>query len=488
MAIICLDYNQNDTEVYMASNIGKTLNFIQSLEENEQYEKAVEELLKLHESVGDNLEIVKNLAMDYEVLKNTDEAIKWWEKYKTIDANDTISYSQLADLYFERNKYQYYMNRAHIKVIEQKISQAADDFKKAINNTDNEQDSSKARFMLAVMYEAMQKHTDAIQEYLRLLETEESLNIYQRLVELYKLESDEDAIGLLETAIEKFPEEVSFKEDIANLYYKAGDLENALKYAQDDLTKAKIYLEKQENDAALEILNNVKVNKENAVKYHSLWAEYNYNLSEYEKALESLSELEKSAPNYPLLYQMRAMIYEAKNDEYMSHLCWAKCYELKGQVDLTVDELLLAHHAKPQDERAIMSLINVYTRQNDNNSVIEFCEKLYNLDNKNTFALKKLAEFYAGHGENSVALDFYEKLYVCDKSNMPNLKLLAQAYEKVRDVENAKKAWQKYLERAPIGDETEEIKRKLQILEKTEALPEQSEGFLDKILGFFSKR
>lgn len=471
----------------MAGNIGKTLNFIQTLEENEQYEKAVDELLKLYQSVGDNLEIVKNLAMDYEVLKKTDDAIFWWEKYKTIDANDTISYSQLADLYYDKDRYQYYMNRAHIKVIEQKISQAADDFKKALSTAENEAATSKARFMLAVMYEAMKKNTDAIQEYLRLLETEESLNIYQRLVELYKLESDEDAIGLLETAIEKFPEETTFKEDIANLYYKTGDLQNALKYAQNDLTKAKIYLEKQENDEALKILNNAKVNKENAVKYHSLWAEYNYNLKEYDKALENLAELEKVAPNYPVLFQMRAMIYEAKNDEYMSHLCWAKCYELKGQVDLTVDELLLAHHSKPDDERAIMSLINVYTRQNDNNSVIEFCEKLHKLDEKNTFALKKLAEFYAGHGENLVALDFYEKLYVCDKSNMQNLKLLAQAYEKVRDAENAKKAWQKYLERAPIGEETESIKKKLQILENSDMAPEDSEGFLDKLLGFFRR-
>ena len=189
----------------MSNNIGKTLSIIQSLEENEQYEKAVEELLKLNEAVPDNIEIVKNLAMDYEVLKNADEAIFWWEKYKSLDANDTISYFQLVDLYADKDKFQYYMNRAHIKVIEGKNGQAADDFKKAINKSKDEAETSKARFMLAVMYESMQKNTEAIQEYLRLLEYEDNLNIYQRLVELYKLESDEDAIGLLEDAIEKFP-------------------------------------------------------------------------------------------------------------------------------------------------------------------------------------------------------------------------------------------------------------------------------------------
>ncbi|MBQ2871878.1 hypothetical protein IJE86_09260 [bacterium] len=470
----------------MSNNIGKTLSIIQSLEENEQYEKAVEELLKLNEAVPDNIEIVKNLAMDYEVLKNADEAIFWWEKYKSLDANDTISYFQLVDLYADKDKFQYYMNRAHIKVIEGKNGQAADDFKKAINNSKDEAETSKARFMLAVMYESMQKNTEAIQEYLRLLEYEDNLNIYQRLVELYKLESDEDAIGLLEDAIEKFPNENELKEEIAKLYYKIGDFEKTLKYAQNDLTKAKVYLEKQDNEKAFEILSNAKISEENAIRYHSLWAEYNYNLSEYDKALENLSNLEKVSPNSPVLYQMRALIYEAQNNEYIAHLCWAKCYELKGQVDLTIDELLLAHQANPQDERAILSLINVYTHQNDNHSVIEFCEKLHKIDDKNTFALKKLAEFYQNHGENEMALDFYEKLYVVDKSNVANLKLLAVAYEKARDIDNATKAWQKYLEKAPMSEDTEQIKRKLEVLEKSEASVVSSEGFLEKLIGFFS--
>lgn len=467
-------------------NIASKIKEIEALEQNEQYEKAVEELLKLDEIMPNNLEIVKNLAMDYEVLKNDDEAIFWWEKYKSIDANDTISYFQLIDLYLERDKYQYYMNRAHIKIIEKKNGQAVDDFKKAINNAQDEKEISKARFMLAVMYESLQKNTEAIQEYLRLIETEENLNIYNRLIELYKQESDEDAIGLLEVVIEKFPQEIELKEDLAKLYYKTGDLEKTLKYAQNELTKAKVYLEEQKNDEALKILQEVKVNDENAIKYHSLWAEYNYNLNEFDKAFENLNHLEKVAPNLPLLYQMRAMIYEAKNDEYMSHLCWAKCYELKGQVDLTIDELLLAHNSNPKDEKAIMSLINVYTHQNDNHSVIEFCEKLYNIDENNSFAIKKLAQFYQGHGEHKMALDFYEKLYVLDKSNTQNLKLLAQAYENVKDGDNAKKAWTKYLERAPLSEETENIKRKLQSLDDLE--PDAAEGFLDKLISFFSKK
>ena len=87
-----------------------------------------------------------------------------------------------------------------------------------------------------------------------------------------------------------------------------------------------------------------------------------------------------------------------------------------------------------------------------------------------------------------MAVDFYEKLYVADKSNMNNLKVLAEVYEKIKDVESAKKAWEKYLQRAPIGEETEKIKQKLANMNSNDYMGESSQGFLDKILGFFTKK
>ena len=469
-------------------DIVKTLNLVEKLEENEEYEKAIEELLKIHSISPNNIEIIKNLAMNYQVLNDNENAIIWWENYKKLEPNELISYFQLTDLYIDSDKHKYYLNRAQIKVIEQKLTQAVDDFKKSIANAQSEEDATNVRFLLAVVYEALNKQTDAINEYLRILEHEKSSSIYYRLAELYKSESDEDAINLLEQAILDFPDEVPMKEMLAKLYYKSGNLESALKYAQDDLTKVKVYLEKQDNVQAMEILNTCKITKDNAIQYHSLMAEYHYNNEKFDKAFESLDELEKINPNYPLLYQMRALIFEAKNSELDAHLCWAKCYELKGEVELSIDELLLAHNSNPKNEKVIMMLINIYDRQNDYNSVIEFCEKLYKIDENNTFAIKKLAEFYNSHGEFDVAVDFYEKLYVADKSNMNNLKALAEVYEKIKDVESAKKAWEKYLQRAPIGEETEKIKQKLANMNSNDYMGESSQGFLDKILGFFTKK
>ena len=81
----------------MSNNIGKTLSIIQSLEENEQYEKAVEELLKLNEAVPDNIEIVKNLAMDYEVLKNADPKTQRKAALKLLLALEEKSFDSTND-------------------------------------------------------------------------------------------------------------------------------------------------------------------------------------------------------------------------------------------------------------------------------------------------------------------------------------------------------------------------------------------------------
>ena len=54
-------------------DVVKTLNLVERLEENEEYEKAIEELLKINSISPNNIEIVKNLAMDYQVLKDSEK-------------------------------------------------------------------------------------------------------------------------------------------------------------------------------------------------------------------------------------------------------------------------------------------------------------------------------------------------------------------------------------------------------------------------------
>lgn len=478
---------------FMSKNAHSILMKVQELENNELYEEAVKELEKVADKFSDDAEFVKTLAMDYEVLNRPEDAIIYWEKYKKLAPNEPISYSQLIDLYFTKDKFEYYCNRAKLKIIEQKPAQAIDDYKKAIANTDNQENISDTRLLLGVLYEALGKTTNAIDEYLRLTDVEDDIDIYYRLINLYQKEGNNELLHFMHTAIQKFPDEVEFKEITAKLYHKSGDLDKALKYAQSDLLKTKIYLEQNKNDKAFEFLKNYNISNKKSdelINYYSLMAEYYYNLDEYDKAFTQLNEIEKLAPNNLLLHQMRAILYEAEKKEFQSHLSWAKYYELRGENQLVNDELLNAHSIEPQNIDIIKKLIKNYENLNDKHAALEFCEKLYKIDEKDFSVLRKLGEFYFAEGEYSVAVNFLEKLYVLNKSDYKNLKLLADAYEKIKDFESAKQALEKYVSLAPVGTETEIIKNKISKMgtPNYQESSSCSDGFLDKIITFFTKQ
>ena len=63
---------------------------------------------------------------------------------------------------------------------------------------------------------------------------------------------------------------------------------------------------------------------------------------------------------------------------------------------------------------------------------------------------------------------------------------LAKHAESNKRIDDAIDYYQKYLKFAPSSDEKEEIKRKLDLLSTGEMV--DSDGFLDKIIGFFTKR
>lgn len=470
------------------AEVSKLINIAQALEDSEQYDKAIVELSKAHSIEPNNTDVIQMIAHNYQILKKDDEALGWWEKFVYIEPNNPVIYDQLIDLYFSRNKFKYYMSRAKLKIIEQKNSQAISDLKKAISNTIEPNEIVEARLMLATLFEAASKPMEAIDEYVRILDVKDSVSIYYRLAELYQLEDDYDAIAILERGLEAHPDEEGFKEMLAQLYLKTNQPDKALKYVQNDLTRAKIYLSQGENERALEILKPAAVSKGNEAEYHALIAEYYFNKNEWDKAQEEIEKFLKSDPKSPLPYQMKALIAEAQNKDFEAHINWAKYYEMRGKTDVALDELHHAHLINSQDAGLIRRIIAVYRNLNDYHSIVEFSEKLYKIDDKDTDALRTLGEFYAKEGEYSSAVEYFEKLYVLKKGDLNNLKSLADAYEKSRDWENAKKAWEKYLSLAPMSPETDKIKSRLEKMDGQQTPDDSSEGFFEKIFSLFAKK
>ena len=110
----------------------------QMLIDNEQYENAYEILEKSYEKSKDDAEYLEKIALLAKTLEKKEDAEKYWEELVKVDPNSLVAYSELLDIYADSNKYKYYITRAKYKILNQKVSQSIDDYKKAIDSTTDE--------------------------------------------------------------------------------------------------------------------------------------------------------------------------------------------------------------------------------------------------------------------------------------------------------------------------------------------------------------
>ena len=98
----------------------------------------------------------------------------------------------------------------------------------------------------------------------------------------------------METAIENFPEDDDFKENLAKLYYKTGDLEKALQYAQD-----KHYLRPNMNiDLIVDFITNYvqqhhNLDTENSSEYGNRISEISFTFLRGMMSTETISRYEE---------------------------------------------------------------------------------------------------------------------------------------------------------------------------------------------------
>ena len=202
-------------------------------------------------------------------------------------------------------------------------------------------------------------------------------------------------------------------EPLAKYYSKTNNPQKALELTHDDLLKARSLMELDRNEEAIELLESVHDKYKKNPTYCTLIAQYYYQTGELDTAMEKVDEFAKYAPNSPLIYQMRALIYEKKGDELNEHLNWAKYNSLKGDSDVAMNEYMIAHQI---DEKNIdvVKIIAETLDKTDKNRSIEFYEKLLDLDPKNKRALQKLAEFNESIGNYVIMMDYMDRLKEID--------------------------------------------------------------------------
>lgn len=465
-----------------------SLQTAEQFEENEQYTEALEEYKRLYEKNPKDLSLLERLGHISILLNNKEDAATYYSRILESDATNMLAYEQLMDIYSEIDRYKYYTYRGNLHKVEHKLEHAINDYRKAVNAAQEDEDIMNARFVLGTLLEEVEDNMKAIDEYLKVIEYDNAYEeVYTRLANLYlKEKATPSAIDILERARKNGFDTTNIKEQLADIYLRAGDAENAYNITSDELTKVKCLLDMGKSDDAIKKLNDMEEQYSHIAQYHSLKAQYYYMIHEFDKALECVTEFDKAEPNSPLTYQMRALIYEDKKDDYNAHLNWGKFNLVRSDKDVAINEFLNAYQLKNDDIDLLNTLAVLLEESGDRNHAMEFYERISKLDENDRKALEKLADFRESIGDYGMQAEYLLKLYRLDKRNSKVVKQLGDAYSKIHNKPAAIECYEKYLEIGKGEPDYEKVQKKLEKLSASGM--EEDAGLLDKIIGWFSKK
>lgn len=410
------------------------MNLAEQLEQNEKYDEAYAEYKKQLANKQGDVELLTKLAHLALILEKKEDAKIYYAKILEVDPPNILAHEQLIDIFSSEDRFKYYLLRGNLHALQQQLSHARNDYKKAIDSAKDAQEALPARYLYAGLCEGQEKLTEAIDEYLKISDYDEkNPAVFLKLAELYeKTEGLSSAIETLERG-RKDRGITEFDEILAGYYIRNSQPQKAYELTQNDLTKARALFDMDKNEEGYEILMKLKSTHQNEKTFHSLLAQYYFQKGMFDEAFAEINEYAKLDSNSPLIYQMRALIYEKKGDSYKEHENWGKFNIVRGDRDVALNEFLTAYRFNDKEVDLIETIAVLLEAEGDKTKASEFYERLVDIEPKNSNALQKLAEFRESIGDMSGALDYLERLKEADPRN----KYVDENYEKLKDkVEN----------------------------------------------------
>ena len=471
-----------------------TLETAEQYEEQEQYDKAYDEYQRLLAKRPNDVDLLQRTASTALILDKKEEAKDYFTRILAIEPQNTMCYEQLMDIYSDTNRYKYYVYRADLHVVQGQLSHAINDFNKALNKAETEEEMLSVRFALGGLYEQVEKFNQAIDEFLRITDSDKAnKEAYIKLAMLYeKTGMVSSSVSVLEKALENgFENDRDIKELLANFYIKNNSPELASEMTADNLTKIKSYLDNEQDDKAFELLESIKNDYKKNPKYYSLLAQYYYQKNEFEMALEAVDEFEKFAKNSPLIYQMRAMIFDEQQKDYEAHINWAKYNILRNNTDVALNEYMQAYSIKDDAAELVFTIANLLDTLDDKTRANEFYERLVQLEPNNKKALERLADFRESIGDYRQAIVYLEKYHEIDSKNANTIKKLGKFYEKIRKKDKALEYYKMYVGISSAVEDYDEISAKIAKMEsnpKSYSEAGSEDGLIDIIVKWFNRR
>ncbi len=465
-----------------------SLQLAEQFEANEQYEQAYNEYKDALANDPDNMGILERLGHLAMILDKLDEAASYYNTILKKDVTNPLAYEQLMTIYEGTDKYKYFVYRGNKNSIEGKLDFAINDFKKALSVADEGAQIAMTRLTLANLYKQAGNRMKAIDEFNLLLEGENlHEEMFLQLADMYL--SDEaysSAIDTLQRAKQKGFDTARVNEGIAAVYLKSGEPKKAIEFTNDELLKIQCMLELGDIEEAYNLLNNLNDELKQSPRYYTLRAQYFYSSKQFDNALECINEYNKLAPNSPLTYQMRALVYDEKGDEFNAHLNWGRYNILRGNHDIAINEFLNAVAIDDEDIDLLFELASLLEANKEIDHASEYYVKIIKDDPNNKEALKKIANYKESIGDYNSQVAYLEKIIDIDPNDLDALKNLGRIYEHLKQNSKALEVYKKYIEVVKNPSEYKITKDKIERLE-TGAAEEESEGLIDKIMKFFNK-
>ena len=406
------------------------MNTAEQLEQSEKYEEAYAEYKKILMHKPDDVDTLTRAAHVALIIGNKAEAKQLYARILEVDPSNIMAHEQLLDMFVDEDKFKYYLLRGNMHALQQQMTYANSDYKKAIAHAKDAQEALPARYLHAGLCDGQEKYQEAIDEYLRIADDDDkNPMVYVKLAELY--EKTEGIISAIQT-LERGKRENGFTEYdevLAGLYIRNSQPDKALAITKNELTKARALFDLGDNDKGYEVLMSVKDKHSQEHTFHSLLAQYYFQKDMYNEAFEEINEYEKLAPNSALIYQMRALIYEKLGDSFNEHLNWGKYNIVRKDKDVALNEYMTAYRFKNNDIDLVETIASLLESEGDKTKASEFYERLADIDPKNSNALQKLSEFRESIGDNYGALEYLEKLKEADPRNQ----YVAENYERLQN-------------------------------------------------------
>lgn len=459
--------------------------------------KIYEDLFKHHPS---DIDICGRIANSHRILGDYDDAILYYNKILMAEPDNIFALTGLLDLYENKDKFYYHVTKAKINEVEGQLSYAISEYSKAAANAEDKENNIFARTAIAEICMKKEDYNKAIDQYIQIIELDDSdYTSYKGLATAYlKLDHEDEAANVLQKALDLNPVDTDAMEELVDIYLNNDKFEEALdilnKLSDIDSSNleyktniATAYVGLNKLGLAKEMLEEVLSKEPKNIEAISVLIDYCIAKDDKENAISYADLIKEILPKSPFGYRRSAEVNEKYGNEYEMHYNYGIFHDLKGEKQLAIDEFSIALNFDENNTEVIHKIARLYEDLSEDYIAVEYYFKAYNTDSTDIYALERIGDIYYRKNEWEKAIEAYEKLLEIDESNKETYIKMADCYENIKNYDMALDYYKTFVEKAPTHNKADYAKQKVEAL-KQKFQAEEDEGFLNKIMSFFTKK